>query len=49
MANVKSVADAKKNLSALMSRASINNERFLIQRRGKPVAALVSTEDLARL
>ena len=49
MVNIKSVADAKKNLSELMSRAAYNNERFLIQRRGKPIAALVSVEDLARL
>ena len=49
MANIKSVADAKKNLSELMSRAAYNNERFLIQRRGKPMAALVSIEDLARI
>ena len=49
MAKVRSVADAKKNLSELMSRAAYNNERFLIQRRGKPMAALVSVEDLARL
>ncbi|MCS5657725.1 MAG: type II toxin-antitoxin system Phd/YefM family antitoxin [Dehalococcoidia bacterium] len=49
MANVISVADAKRNLSELMSRAAYNNERFLIQRRGKPMAALVSIEDLTRL
>tara|TARA_B100001245_G_C22752387_1_gene364298 strand:+ start:81 stop:440 length:360 start_codon:yes stop_codon:yes gene_type:complete len=49
VANIKSVADAKKNLSELMSRAAYNNERFLIQRRGKPMAALVSIEDLTRL
>ena len=49
MANIKSVADAKKNLSELMSRAAYNHERFLIQRRGKPMAALVSVEDLAQL
>ena len=49
MANIKSVADAKKTLSELMSRAAYNNERFLIQRRGKPMAALVSIEDLTRL
>ena len=48
MANIKSVADAKRNLSELMIRAAYNNERFLIQRRGKPTAALVSIEDLAR-
>ena len=49
MANIKSVADAKKTLSELMSRAAYNNERFLIQRRGKPMAALVSIKDLTRL
>ena len=49
MANIKNVADAKKILSELMSRAAYNNERFLIQRRGKPMATLVSIEDLTRL
>lgn len=44
-----SVADAKKHLSELMSRVAYNQERFLIERRGKPMAALVSAEDLARL
>ncbi len=37
-----SVADAKKHLSELMSRVAYNKERFLIERRGKPMAALVS-------
>ena len=41
-----SVADAKKRLSELMSRVAYNRERFLVQRRGKPMAALVSAEDL---
>ena len=49
MENVLSVANAKKHLSEIMSRVAYNNERFLIQRRGKPMAALVSAEDLARL
>ena len=44
-----SVADAKKHLSELMSRVAYNKERFLIERRGKPMAALVSADDLARL
>ncbi|MCH8107464.1 MAG: type II toxin-antitoxin system Phd/YefM family antitoxin [Chloroflexi bacterium] len=44
-----SVADAKKHLSELMSRVVYKNERFLIERRGKPMAALVSAEDLAQL
>ena len=43
------VADAKKHLSELMSRVAYNQERFLVQRRGKPMAALVSVEDLALL
>ncbi len=49
MENVLSVANAKKHLSEIMSRVAYNNERFLIERRGKPMAALVSAEDLARL
>ena len=49
MEKVLSVADAKKHLSELMSRVAYNNEQFLIERRGKPMAALVSAEDLARL
>ena len=49
MENVLSVANAKKHLSELMSRVAYNNERFLIERRGKPMAALVSAEDLAQL
>ena len=44
-----SVADAKKHLSELMSRVAYNKERFLIQRRGRPMAALVSAEDLEQL
>ena len=49
MINIMSVADAKKHLSELMSRVAYNKERFLIERRGKPMAALVSAGDLARL
>ena len=49
MADIISVAEAKKRLSELMSRAAYKNERFLIERRGKPMAALVPVEDLARL
>ncbi len=49
MASVMGVGDAKKRLSELMSRAAQGGERFLIRRRGKPVAALVSVDDLSRL
>ena len=44
-----SVGDAKRRLSELMSRVVYRGERFVIERRGKPMVALVSAEDLARL
>lgn len=44
-----SLADAKKRFSELIRRVAYNKGRFLIERRVKPLAALVSTEDLARL
>jgi prevent-host-death family protein len=40
---------AKAQLSALMARAGYAGERFIIERRGRPLAALVSVEDLERL
>lgn len=36
-------------LSELMARAGYGGERFLIERRGRPLAALVGVEDLERL
>jgi len=42
-------AEAKAQLSELVSRVAYGGERFLIERHGKPVAALVSAEDLAKL
>lgn len=47
--NVIRVTEAKAQLSALMARAGFGGERFLIKRRGKPLAALVGAEDLERL
>lgn len=44
-----SAAEAKAQLSTLVSRVAYGRERFLIERHGKPVAALVSAEDLAKL
>jgi prevent-host-death family protein len=44
-----SVAEAKSRFSELVNRASYGRERFLIERRGKPVGAIVSAEDLAQL
>ncbi len=43
------VTEAKAHLSALMARAGYAGERYLIERRGKPLAALVGVEDLERL
>ena len=42
------VVDAKSHLSELLSRVSAG-ERFLIQRRERPVAVLIGTDDLERL
>ena len=41
-----SVAKAKAHLSELKAKSSFGHERFIITRRNKPVAALVSLEDL---
>jgi prevent-host-death family protein len=44
-----SAAQAKAKLSELLARVSLTDERYVIERRGKPVAALVSVEDFQRL
>ena len=44
-----SVAHAKSHFSELVAKSAINNERFIITRRNKPVAALVSIDDLRRI
>lgn len=49
MAKTVSVAEAKNQLSDLLSRVGYGGERFLIERHGKPVGALVSPEDLRQL
>jgi prevent-host-death family protein len=41
-----SVANAKSHLSELIAKSSYGHERFVITRRNKPVAALVSLDDL---
>ena len=43
------VAEAKRRFSELLARAAFAGERFLIERRGKPLAALVGLDDLLRL
>jgi len=44
-----SAAKAKAQLSALMAEVAYGGKHFIIERRGKPLAALVSVEDLERL
>ena len=43
------VAEAKRRFSELLARAAFAGERFLIERRGKPIAALIGLEDLLHL
>ncbi len=40
-----SIADAKKHLSELLGRVASGKEEFVITKRGKPMAKLVSTEE----
>jgi len=42
-------ADIKARLSELIGRVAHRHERLIILRRGKPVAAIVSIDDLRRL
>ena len=44
-----SAAQAKAHLSELMAQVAYGGEQYVIERRGKPVAALVSVDDLQRL
>jgi prevent-host-death family protein len=44
-----SVAEAKAKLSALLGEVAYGKKRFIIERRGKPLAALVNVEDLEHL
>lgn len=41
--------DARNNFVELINRASYSGERICVERHGKPVAAIISCEDLARL
>ena len=41
-----SVAEAKSHLSELIAKSAHSGERFVITRRNRPVAALVSLDDL---
>ncbi len=44
-----SIAEVRNNLAEAINRVSYGGERVVFARRGKPVAALVSAEDLALL
>ena len=43
------VAEAKKKFSEILARTAYNGERFIISRRGKPMAVLIGLEDFALL
>src|SRR5262245_15584760 len=43
------VAEAKNRFSDVLRRAEYGGERVVVERHGKPVAAIVSTDDLKRL
>ena len=49
MAERVSAAKAKAQLSTLMAEVAYGGKRFIIERRGKPLAALVSVAELERL
>lgn len=42
-------AEAKAHLSALIAEVAFGSARYVIERRGKPMAALVHVEELERL
>jgi prevent-host-death family protein len=44
-----STAHAKAKLSEIVSQVAETGERYVVARRGKPLAGVVSMEDLARL
>ena len=49
MVNTIGVGEAKKRFSEIMSRVVYKGERFIVSRRGRPMVALVSPDDLAAL
>jgi antitoxin (DNA-binding transcriptional repressor) of toxin-antitoxin stability system len=46
MAKKIGVAEVKKQFSAVMSEVSLKGEHFIVERKGKPTAAMVSVKDL---
>jgi prevent-host-death family protein len=49
MTRTLNVAEAKRKFSELLARTAYAGDRFVIARRGKPLAVLVGVEDLHRL
>jgi prevent-host-death family protein len=49
MTTIISAAEAKRNFSELIGRAAYGHERIIIERKGKPMAAVIGMEDLRRL
>jgi prevent-host-death family protein len=47
--NRASVAEAKNTLSSLINKVAYGKTRVVLESRGKPKAALISTEDLEKL
>ena len=46
MSEPKRISEARGEFSALVNRAAYGHERVLLTRHGKPIAAIVPTEDL---
>jgi len=44
-----SAAQAKAHFSALVAQVAYGGQHYIIERRGKPLAAMVSVDDLQRL
>lgn len=49
MSKVVSAAEAKNRFSEIIGRAAYGRERIIVERKGKPLAAVISIEDLKRL
>jgi prevent-host-death family protein len=49
MLNKISTADARKKFAAIINRVAFGKESFVLTRRGEPLAAIVSVEDLKLL
>ena len=49
MSTTVSTAEARKNFSDLINKVAYGNESIILTRRGKKVAAIISTDDLELL